>query len=130
LVRRIRWFVVYRVSARRSGASVVKGRCAGLDEAVAWVEGHAKEAERGPRLEAIDLRARTFAPEDRIAARVQLAGPQRLRPDVRAGLDVRGDGSVRAWTADGATGRAELEPAAGEDAYAALRRALGLGLRA
>jgi hypothetical protein len=98
-----------------------------VDEAIAWVEGAARDAEEGPRLAAVDLRARRFEPEDQIAARAELAGPQRWRPDVRAGLDVRGDGSVRAWTADGATGRAELEPEAGEDAYAALRRALLTG---
>jgi hypothetical protein len=102
----------------------VRERVEALGEAIERVETAAREAAEGPRLEAVDLRARRFEPEDRIAARAELAGPQRWRPDVRAGLDVRGDGSVRAWTADGATGRAELDPAAGEDAYAALRRAL------
>jgi hypothetical protein len=115
--------VAYRVSVR-SGGRVVRERVDGLEGAVAWVERAAREAEDRPPLDAIDLRARRFEPEDRIAARAELAGPQRWRPDVRAGLDVRGDGSVRAWTADGATGRADLEPATGEDAYAALRRAL------
>ena len=117
--------MAYRVSVR-SGGTVVREKVDGVDAAVAWIEAAARDAAGGPRLDAIDLRARRFEPEDRIAARAELAGPQRWRPDVRAGLDVRGDGSVRAWTADGATGRAELEPAQGEDAYAALRRALGL----
>jgi hypothetical protein len=103
---------------------VVRDRFEALEDAVAWVDDAAREAANGPGLSAVDLRARRFEPEDQIAARAELAGPQRWRPDVRAGLDVRGDGSVRAWTADGATGRAELEPEAGEDAYAALRRAL------
>jgi hypothetical protein len=117
--------VAYRVSVR-SGGKVVRDRFDGLEEAVGQVEAAAREAAGGPPLDAIDLRARRFEPGDRIAARAELAGPQRWRPDVRAGLDVRGDGSVKAWTADGATGRAELDPAQGEDAYAALRRALGL----
>jgi hypothetical protein len=102
----------------------VRERVEALGDAIGRVETAARQAAEGPRLETIDLRARRFEPEDRIAARAELAGPQRWRPDVRAGLDVRGDGSVRAWTADGATGRAELDPAAGEDVYAALRRAL------
>jgi hypothetical protein len=117
--------VAYRVSVR-SGGSVVRETVDEVGEAVGWVERAARETEQRPQLDAIDLRARRFEPEDLIAARAELAGPQRWRPDVRAGLDVRGDGSVRAWTADGATGRAELEPRDGEDAYAALRRALGL----
>jgi hypothetical protein len=117
--------VGYRVSVR-SGGLVVREKVDGVAEAIAWIERAAREAADGPTLDAIDLRARRFEPEDRIAARAELAGPQRWRPDVRAGLDVRGDGSVKAWTADGATGRAELDPARGEDAYAALRRALGL----
>jgi hypothetical protein len=117
--------VGYWVSVR-SGGKVLRERFDALEEAVGRVERAAREAADGPRLHAIDLRARRFEPEDRIAARAELAGPQRWRPDVRAGLDVRGDGSVKAWTADGATGRAELDPARGEDAYAALRRALGL----
>jgi hypothetical protein len=115
--------VAYRVTVR-IGGRVVRERCDDLAAAVGRVEEAARDAAVGPRLDAVDLRARRFEPEDRIAARAELAGPQRWRPDVRAGLDVRGDGSVRAWTADGATGRAELDPAAGEDAYAALRRAL------
>ena len=114
---------MYRVSVR-SGGNVVRERCETIEDALARVELAARDAAGGPGLEAIDLRARRYEPEDLIASRAELAGPQRWRPDVRAGLDVRGDGSVRAWTADGATGRAELAPRDGEDAYAALRRAL------
>ncbi len=117
--------MAYRVSVR-SGGTVVREKVDGVDAAVAWIEAAARDAAGGPRLDAIDLRARRFEPEDQIAARAELAGPQRWRPDVRAGLDVRGDGSVRAWTATAPPAAPSSSPAQGEDAYAALRRALGL----
>lgn len=48
--------------------------------------------------------------------RAELKGPKRLR----AGVDLRGDGTAEAWT-----GRLSKQPVAlqlGEDVYAALRR--------
>jgi hypothetical protein len=113
----------FRVTTR-AGAHVERHAAPDLEGALERLEAEARAAAAGPGLGAVDLRARRYEAGDRVAARVQLAGPQRWRPAVRAGLDVRGDGSVRAWTTDGATGRTELEPRPGEDAYAALRRAL------
>ena len=75
-----------------------------------------------PDVRTIDLRARRWAPADQVAARAELAGPERWRPSVRAGVDVRGDRSIEAWA--GAPRREAVEARDGEDFAAALRREL------
>jgi hypothetical protein len=60
---------------------------------------------------------RRFEPEDLVTARLELRGP-----GVRAGVDVRGDGSAVAFT--GRVRRNEIERRDRETAYDALRRAI------
>jgi hypothetical protein len=64
---------------------------------------------------------REYEPVAQVAARGEVAGPGR----VRGGIDVRGDGSAEAYR--GRLRRTVVEQAPGEDAFAALRRALGAG---
>jgi|SRR5215207_5145827 len=106
----------------RNGAKVTRERAETLGEALDLLERYGRGLAAQPRRKEVDLRFRTFAPADQVAARVEMKGPQRWRPAVRAGIDVRGDGSVAAWT--GGTQREPVEPEAGESPYDALRRAL------
>jgi hypothetical protein len=113
--------MAWRVTVR-SGPRVERWTADDFGEALERLEAEARAAATGPRLGTVDIRTRRYEAEDRVATRAELAGPQRWRPDVRAGLDVRGDGSVQAWT--GGARRAAVAPEQGEDAYDALRRAL------
>jgi hypothetical protein len=53
-----------------------------------------------------------------VVARAEVSGPRRLR----AGVDLRGDGSAEAWT--GRVFRQLVEQEPGEDAFDALRRVM------
>jgi hypothetical protein len=111
----------WRVTVR-TGPRVERLRAATLPEALDTLEAETRAAATTTRLGTIDVRFRRFEPADQVATRAELRGPGRWRPAVRAGLDVRGDGSVEAWT--GGVRREVVQPADGETAYDALRRAL------
>jgi hypothetical protein len=106
----------------RNGAKVERQRAASLEDALELVERYGRGLAAQPRLREVDLRFRTFSPAAQVAARIEVSGPQRWRPAVRAGIDVRGDGSVEAWS--GRTEREVVAQQSGESPYDALRRAL------
>jgi hypothetical protein len=108
----------YTLTLRR-GPRVSRERYSDLDAALDAVE------EAGRELESTaDARSRggTFIrkiePVQQVVARLELSGPGRLR----AGVDVRGDGSSEAFT--GRLRRRLVEQQRRESAYDALRRAL------
>jgi hypothetical protein len=105
--------VSWRVTVR-SGPRVEKLDAETLPEALDLLEAEARAAATTARRGTIDLRVRRFEPADQVVARVELRGP-----GARAGLDVRGDASVQAWT--GRLRRRLVEPEGGETPCEALR---------
>ena len=106
----------------REGPRVRRTRFATLPEALDELEARLRPVSERVDMPAIDLRVRRFEPVVRVAARADVSGPGRLLPRIRAGADVRGDGSVEAWT--GSVRRRLVEQQAGESPYDALRRVL------
>ena len=109
---------MYTVTVR-SGAKVRKQRHEHLDTALAAIERAADELSDGsPARPAGGFLIRRLEPVRQVVGRIELAGPGRLR----AGVDVRGDGSSEAFT--GRVRRTVVEQRAGESAFDALRRVL------
>jgi hypothetical protein len=110
----VRWTLTLR-----TGPKVIRERHGSLHEALTALETHLRGLAPQTRRQPVKAFVREVAPVGQIAARAEIAGPGR----VRGGADLRGDGSVEAFT--GRLRRRVLEQRPGEDAYAALRRALG-----
>jgi hypothetical protein len=108
----------YRLTVR-SGPRVERHRFEDLTTALAELEARGRALAAGANAREIDLRVRQFEPVAQVVARLELAGPRRSR----AGVDVRGDGSVEAYM--GALRRRVIDQRAGESAYEALARVAG-----
>ncbi len=112
----------------RIGPKVERSRYDELTPALDAAEARAREIAVDVPKRPIDTKIKRFDPIQQVAARLELAGPERLVPSVRAGLDVRGDGSTEAYL--GRVKREAIKQVRGEDAYKALRRATADQLRA
>ena len=106
----------------REGPRVRRARFGTLPEALDELEARLRPVSERVDLPTIDLRVRRFEPVVQVAARAEVSGPGRLLPRIRAGADVRGDGSVEAWT--GRVRRRVVAQEADESPYDALRRVL------
>ena len=108
----------YRITVR-NGPKVSRERVADLDAAMAEIERRGRELEQGAAARPVGgTLVRRFEPVQQVVGRIELAGPGRLR----AGVDVRGDGSSEAFT--GRLRRALVTQREGESPYDALRREL------
>jgi hypothetical protein len=112
----------------RAGPRVERRRFAGIDPALDALEQRGRELASTAPDQVVDAKFKRFEPVEQVLARLELAGPERLIPSVRAGVDVRGDGSTEAFR--GRIRRAVLDQRSGEDAFAALRRALAMVIAA
>jgi hypothetical protein len=108
----------YVVTIRR-GPRVEKVRFDMLAEALAAIEQRGRELQDGAGAQAVGGKlVRRIEPVHQVVARLELSGPGRLR----AGIDVRGDGSSEGFT--GRIRRRLIEQRRGESPYDALRREL------
>jgi hypothetical protein len=106
----------------RSGPKVQRSSFSELEPALDALQQRARELSDGAPNTAYDAKIRRFEPAQQVVARIEVSGPERWLASVRAGVDVRGDGSVEAYR--GRVRRELIEQRAGESAYDALRRAL------
>jgi hypothetical protein len=113
--------VAWRLTVR-AGPRVERIAFGGLDELLEALERRGRELAREAPRQAVDVKLKQFEPVQQVVARLELAGPERVVPSVTAGVDVRGDGSTEAFR--GRVRRQVLDQRGGEDAFAALRRAL------
>jgi hypothetical protein len=103
----------------RSGAKVRKQRHAQIDDALGQMERVGRElADDASERPVGGTLIRRLEPVQQVVGRIELAGPGRMR----AGVDIRGDGSCEAYT--GRVRRRLVAQRRGESAYEALRRAL------
>jgi hypothetical protein len=108
----------YTVTSR-AGAKVRKQRFDELDAALTAIEWIAGELADGAHARpAGGFLIRRLAPVEQVVGRIELAGPR----GVRAGIDVRGDGSSEAYT--GRVRRTLVEQRGSESPFDALRRVL------
>jgi hypothetical protein len=106
----------------RAGPKVERSSFDQLDAALAAAEARARELAHAAPRAPVDAKYKRFEPVQRVAARLELAGPERVLASVRVGIDVRGDGSTEAYR--GRVRREVVEQRKGETTYAALRREL------
>lgn len=108
----------YRITVR-SGAKVERERAEELAEALDALERRGRELESAAAGRPLGgTLIRRFEPVQQVIGRIELRGPSR----VRAGIDIRGDGSAEAFT--GRLRRALVEQHPEESPYDALRREL------
>jgi hypothetical protein len=111
--------VAWRVTIR-IGPKVTKHRADTAADAVALLERELTGA--AARRDEQRALVRTYTPQQQVAARGELRGPGAPWARPHGGVDVRGDGSMEAYT--GRVTRRLVAQEAGETPFAALLRAL------
>lgn len=110
----------YTVTVRK-GPKVEREGFDALEPALLALEESLRALANTERRSTVDVRFREFTPVQQVAARAELSGPRGMR----AGIDLRGDGSAEAFT--GRLRRRLVEQRDGESPYDALGRVLGSG---
>jgi len=116
--------VSYTVTVR-VGSKVRRRRVPTLDDAIDVLEFELRSLGDAARRSPTKVFRRELDPVAQVSARGEISGPGRLRPAVRAGVDVRGDGSFEAYR--GKLQRDVIARQRRESAFDALRRVLAPG---
>ncbi len=106
----------------RAGPEVRRRTFPEIGDALDELEARARELIRAAPDKVVDAKFKRFDPVEQVVARLELAGPERFVPSVRAGVDVRGDGSVEAY--HGRFKRQVIAEGDSESPFTALRRTL------
>jgi hypothetical protein len=106
----------------RVGPTVTRRRVPTLDDAIDVLELELRALGSSALRAPAKAFVREIAPAAQVSARGEISGPGRLHPSVRAGADVRGDGSIAAY--QGKVRREVVVQERGESAFDALRRVL------
>jgi hypothetical protein len=106
----------------REGPRFSRLRTDSIEELFEAVAENAQTLSERADAPSIDAVFKTFEPIERVVARIEISGQRRgLVSRDRAGIDVRGDGSMEAFV--GRTSREVIDPLPGETVVEALRRA-------
>jgi hypothetical protein len=106
----------------RNGPRVERARFTTLDAALTSLEERMDELTPQARRQSIEVLRHRYDAARMVSVRGEVAGPSRVMPTVRGGVDLRGEGSAEAFT--GRFRRALVALSAGETAYDGLRRVL------
>jgi hypothetical protein len=104
----------------RAGSTVDRTTFSDVGAALDALEARGRELANEAPDRVVDVKIKRFEPVEQVVARLELSGPQRFVPAVRAGIDVRGDGSAEAYR--GRVRRRVIDERDSEGAFAALRR--------
>ena len=102
--------VSYKITVRR-GPEIKREQYETLNQAIAAIERHAYGRSRP-----VEALGRRYEADQIVAARIELKGASQ-----RAGIDVKGDGTLVAWT-----GRIVRKELPGDDAMKALRQSVSV----
>lgn len=116
--------MAYKVTIR-VGPRITRSRHGSLEDALDALERELTTLGPAARRRTQRALTRAYEPAAQVAARGEICGPSLINPRVRAGADVRGDGSIEVY--EGKVRRQLIERERREGPFDALRRALGAG---
>jgi len=107
----------------RNGPHVEHDHCESLEATIELIEQRVEELSGQAHRDEVKVLKRRYEAAQQVPVRIEIAGPGGLLGRPRAGVDLRGDGSVEPFT--GRLRRLDVALSDGESPYDGLRRVLG-----